>query len=554
MSTYLAAILLALALTCSIQSRAATYYVSASTGNDSNNGTTQATPWQSLDKVSIQAVFAAGDQILLNRGDVWDGYIAIVANGTAANPILISAYGTGANPIIYGDAHLKTYAPVAGHTGVYTTTLGYSVSPQGFYEGTTQLTQAPNTTSTCGGHVCDLTNPTDLNTYLSTFVPGNYGYDIGASNTNFWVATLDRLTPTTVKVFHTPIDLCTSPNHTTIENLDIRSVWTGIFLECTASNMIVQNNSIQDALSIGIYLSATSSGSMVNNIIQNNTINRTGNDGLYTLMASGSVFRGNTVSNVTNSVLGIGTVGDQCGIGLQQSINTVVEHNTFTDMHGSCFDYYYETGSTVRYNYCNNSTGTGGAAPHGTGLSVYYNIFNEHGHGSGINSVNTGATPNLVYNNTFYTTTSYGLYGGDSQSDGGTGGVVYRNNLVVATSGILMARGDRGNQIGTRIDSDYNLFYTTRTQQYTNLGTSYSTLVAYQAASSQEAHSTFSAPQFVSAAPALAADFRLQSTSPGTGAGQNLRSAGFVGPTDQYVDYAGYPIPPGSQPNIGAYQ
>jgi hypothetical protein len=239
-----------------------------------------------------------------------------------------------------------------------------------------------------------------------------------------------------------------------------------------------------------------------------------------------------------------------------------VEHNSISNVHRSCFDYYYETGSTVRYNYC-YQPGTGGATPHGTGLSVYYNIFDLGGHGSGINAVNTGSSPDLIYNNTFNATTHFGLFGGDSVSDRGTVGIIFRNNVIVAASMYLIERGDVANQLGTNINSDYNLFYTTGNQLFSNLGISYSSFTDYQTASGQDAHSIFLEPQFVSALPTLAerfqrseraADFRLQSTSPGTRGGQNLQSAGFVGLTDQYVDYAGNPIPSGSQPSMGAYQ
>ena len=45
---------------------AATYYVSNS-GNDSNPGTSESLPWQTLTKVNTMS-FKAGDQILFKRG------------------------------------------------------------------------------------------------------------------------------------------------------------------------------------------------------------------------------------------------------------------------------------------------------------------------------------------------------------------------------------------------------------------------------------------------------------------------------------------------------
>jgi parallel beta-helix repeat protein len=364
-----------------------------------------------------------------------------------------------------------------------------------------------------------------------------------------------------VQVFHSQTIEIYNCHYVEIQDLDIRRSFIGINVEGGSGNVTIRNNSLRDILSIGIYLNGNGATS-ANNVVENNTLTRTGNDALYTLMGSGNTFRRNTISVVTNQILGIPTVGDQCGIGLQQSTNTMVEHNSISNVHRSCFDYYYETGSTVRYNFC-NQPGTHGAAPHGTGLSVYYNIFDLGGHGSGINAVNTGSSPDLIYNNTFYATGGYALMGGDSVSNGGTGAIIFRNNVVQGTSWYLMRRGDGLDEAGINLSSDYNLFYTTGPQLYSNLGISYSSFTDYQTASGQDAHSIFAAPQFVLTPPTLvagflsgirAANFRLQSTSSGTRAGQNLQSAGFVGLTDQYVDYAGNPIPSGSQPNMGAFQ
>lgn len=73
-----------------------TYYVSAA-GNDSNNGTSTATPWKTLAKVSSTA-FSPGDIILFNSGDTFTGQLVISSSGTSGNPIIYNKYGTGNNP------------------------------------------------------------------------------------------------------------------------------------------------------------------------------------------------------------------------------------------------------------------------------------------------------------------------------------------------------------------------------------------------------------------------------------------------------------------------
>lgn len=48
-----------------------TYYISSSSGNDLNGGTSSAEPWQTLGRVNSQAL-VPGDSVLLKRGDVWN--------------------------------------------------------------------------------------------------------------------------------------------------------------------------------------------------------------------------------------------------------------------------------------------------------------------------------------------------------------------------------------------------------------------------------------------------------------------------------------------------
>lgn len=86
-----------------------TYYVSNS-GNDSNDGLTPATAWQTIDQVNIAAernnfggYIAPGSKVLFNRGDTFRGELIFWRSGTAENPIEISSYGTGNKPILTGE-------------------------------------------------------------------------------------------------------------------------------------------------------------------------------------------------------------------------------------------------------------------------------------------------------------------------------------------------------------------------------------------------------------------------------------------------------------------
>lgn len=64
-------------------------------GNDSNNGTSQSTPWKTISKVN-SADIKAGDAIYFKGGGVWTGTVLMTKRtGTAAAPIKYASYGTG---------------------------------------------------------------------------------------------------------------------------------------------------------------------------------------------------------------------------------------------------------------------------------------------------------------------------------------------------------------------------------------------------------------------------------------------------------------------------
>ncbi|WKZ65109.1 MAG: right-handed parallel beta-helix repeat-containing protein [Flavobacteriales bacterium] len=95
--------------------RSATYYISP-TGNDSNNGTSQATAWQTLERFNqISFSLQPGDRVLLQRGGVYRGKININGSGTASSYIEVGAYGNGAQPIISGSVAVAGWTQHSGN-------------------------------------------------------------------------------------------------------------------------------------------------------------------------------------------------------------------------------------------------------------------------------------------------------------------------------------------------------------------------------------------------------------------------------------------------------
>ena len=80
---------------------ATTYYVSSSTGSDSNSGTSSSTAWRTIAHVNGQS-FQPGDSVLFKRGDAWNESLAPASSGSSGNPITFDAYGSGAAPNLTG--------------------------------------------------------------------------------------------------------------------------------------------------------------------------------------------------------------------------------------------------------------------------------------------------------------------------------------------------------------------------------------------------------------------------------------------------------------------
>ncbi|MCH8527546.1 MAG: right-handed parallel beta-helix repeat-containing protein [Kiritimatiellae bacterium] len=89
----------------SFSAGAATFYVSPQ-GNDSNNGTSPSTAWQTFGRVWSQQL-APGDKVLFQGGADFHGmlYLETRHGGTAQNPVTFGSYGQGRARILAGDSH-----------------------------------------------------------------------------------------------------------------------------------------------------------------------------------------------------------------------------------------------------------------------------------------------------------------------------------------------------------------------------------------------------------------------------------------------------------------
>jgi hypothetical protein len=87
-------------------SDAATYYVDAVHGADTNHGTASESAWKSMDRVN-HATFKPGDRVLFHGGEKWHGQLAPISSGADGRPIVFDRYGDGDLPLLDGDGTIE---------------------------------------------------------------------------------------------------------------------------------------------------------------------------------------------------------------------------------------------------------------------------------------------------------------------------------------------------------------------------------------------------------------------------------------------------------------
>lgn len=165
-------VLLSLLLALPLWAGAAIYYVSPS-GSDTNNGTSQSTPWKTIARVNqLGTGITAGSQILFQRGGTYRGRLNINGSGTTSNKITIGAYGSGADPIISGSELVTGWTLHSGN--IWKATVSSNVKQVYFNGGRMELARFPNE----GWMRTDIANSTS--TTDATLTQGS-GYFTGAT-------------------------------------------------------------------------------------------------------------------------------------------------------------------------------------------------------------------------------------------------------------------------------------------------------------------------------------------------------------------------------------
>ncbi len=323
----------------------------------------------------------------------------------------------------------------------------------------------------------------------------------GRFGNRLWIRMGDSKAPNgTVRIFRAAGVSLANSSYVQIENLDIQRFYVGVDVT-NSEQVLIHHNDIQDVLGIGIYLRSGDSKCRV----ESNTVFRSGNTALYVLKGTSNTFRDNWVSHVDTNILGIHVSGDGMGVGLQESQASLVEYNYFA--HSGGMDFYYEQGSTVRYNYLFDVRSAG--APHGANLSVYGNIYNlgaaaGRAGSTGVNAVATGPGTISVFNNTIFNASGFLLMG---SSDKG-GKIIFSDNIAVS-----VVPGTSMTVFGANVASNHNCFWTPGQTVFRYNNSNFSSLKLYQAGSGLDKDSIFSDPQFLTSTPITPLDFRIDPSS-----------------------------------------
>jgi hypothetical protein len=387
------------------------YYFSTTYGDDSRSSAqarNSSTPWKSLNKLnSVMSSLQAGDAVLFNRGDVFDGSINVSVSGGTNVPIIFSAYGNGNKPVINGLYTLSNWSNIGN--GVWQTncpspdkvnmvTMNGVAQAMGRYPNITEpnrgyLTldahagtylitdyQLSGSTNFTGAEVvirknnwvldrCTITNHSGNNIYYSSptgHEPADgYGYFIQNS-----AQTLDQLGEWYYDQNYKVLKMYFGSNNPNSYDVKASTVNT-VALVSNKSNIIMDNISFVGGDDYGIRveysqnvrvqycnvnLSGTEavSGQNLNNLsLEGNYITNTSNDAIDCNACSNTAVRNNVIKN-TGLMLGMGQSGNQQynGILVEGSSNSI-EFNTVENT-GYCGITFAGESLSIKNNYVNN--------------------------------------------------------------------------------------------------------------------------------------------------------------------------------------------------------
>ena len=524
---------------------AATYYVDATNGNDSNTGTSEAASWKTIAKVNVSS-FEPGNYILFKRGEMWRETLIPSSSGTNGSPIIFATYGSGNSPIINGANLISGW--IAHDTHLWkavVTTQPYHV----FFNKS-----KGNKETSVGAIDAEYDwywNSNVLYVYSSSDPETVYtspGIEAGARQWCIFVnaknyITLENIDTKYSGAISSDSDniLIRRSNHITVRGgTTSYSFQDGIMIISESSNCIITNvtahhngDSTNEGNGIAVF-----NESADNNTIAGCTTHNNQGDGI--------VFHGDDISDYDGPDNGKVSYckayrnGEQ-GIEIYMATNCIVEYNEayengqvqISNGQGiklASIEEKRNVGNVVRYNYCHDNLYTGISTYKDDWFEIYYNIIASNaGYGVAISDYNGGK----VLNNTIYNSGKTGIVFQTATISNAE----LKNNLIDSSqwgTGIRLY----SNAVG-KVTSDYNAVSDT---YFGRVDASSYNFSDWKNATSQDGNSIAADPQLVAPTDS---NFRLNSTSPCIDAGV---------PVGLNKDFEGTSVPKDHGIDIGAYE
>ena len=396
---------LSIALCFSLSVQATDYYISVQ-GDDTANGTSENTPWASLNKINT-TTFLPGDKILLQSGGVWNGMLHPLGSGEAGNPITLGMYGNGAKPIINGGTASSItiddgYGPKTGYQTVYfynqdnwiIENLEITNDPNGNtasdYVYTNNSSQLRRGIYIVGVDSGILSNITIRNNYVH-HVYGSDDKDQYGSG-GIMASTLGKITPSKFD------NILVEGNHVKMVNR------TGIGVSTSWQRRPNQSSGHWQNANYSPWYPLT------NVVIRNNYAENIGGDGIIPQGSLTPLVEHNLVSDAQRR-----SAGYSVGLWSWNSDQPVHQYNevfnTRTTRDGQAFDMDMHTdGDIFQYNYSHDNEGGfvlfygGSDTPDEPNLNniARYNV-SQNDKFAIINMYGSGITNAQIYNNTIYT-------------------------------------------------------------------------------------------------------------------------------------------------------
>jgi hypothetical protein len=519
-----------------------TYYVSPS-GKDSNDGKSEATPWQTLGKVMTTS-YQAGDSVLLEGGASFTGCMTFtkgMVQSTVDAPFLLGSYGTGSFKLT-ADC-VAQYAAAITVEGVSGFVLTDAVI-RGDAGGARYGVYIKNETSGAVGRGVRVQN-CDISGFY-TKEPMSFGGEIFVNGIPYGLDEVSILNNT----------LHGSDGPTSLDDNGITGYGSGTNI----TNVLYQGNTVYDiggkpggangTVGNGILLSGVDGGVAQYNVVYRCGGNTTTCGGPGGLWAYG-------VNNVTlqyNEVYGMSPVGVMSG---------GCDWGAF-DLDGGV------TNSLVQYNYAHDNVGPGYLTyidKTWSGNTFRYNIGQNNGVGFAIGGYN-GTTADLrIYNNTILNEgPQQGLVQVAFSGGGSVAGIIASNIFSAPGNAILVDALSWNKADVTGLFFHQNDYWSPGMPQFHWANSTFLGLMSWSTSTGQEAKNGmmtgFDADPMLLAPgsgmilggynPTALSGYRLGPTSPLRGQGLDLQAGFMIMPGTK--DFFGQTIPSktGTGYNVGA--